>query len=818
MRRRDRGERGAGYALVALASLVAAAVLAAPVSAGAPVVTVPSDMTAEATSAAGAVVTFTVTSSDPAAVVTCDHNSGDVFPLGTTTVVSCSATNAAGETGTGQFHITVQDTTKPSVSTPGDITREADSAAGKTVTFSASASDAVDGSITPSCSPDSGATFAIGTTTVTCTATDAQGNTGSASFQITVTLVDTTPPVVTVPANITTQTTSASGKVVTFSASATDNIDGPRPTTCTPASGATFAIGTTTVTCTATDTHGNTGSASFQITVTLVDTTPPVVTVPANITREATSAAGAHVTFSASANDNIDGALGATCAPASGATFPIANTTVTCSATDAHGNTGSATFHVIVRDTTKPTVSVPDDMTLEATSAAGGSVTFTASADDAIDGSRPTICTPASGSTFAIATTKVTCTAADTHGNTGSASFNVTVKDTVGPEITVPSKTVVEATGPHGAIVTFTVSATDAIDGPVAPPIPCTPASGSTFALGTTKVTCTANDSHGNTGTGTFDVVVQDTTPPRLNVPGPTTLSTPDGGPLPRTQPSIAVFLASPKADDLVDGAVPVTNDAPASFPVGTTTITFTTHDAAENTVSATSTITVVFTPAAPPLVPLPPDTTPPPDPARVTATAANRKVVISWRAPSAADLDHYIVEQSLLESPPALVYTGTATTYTAASLTNGVQYRFVVVSVDRVGNKSTGAVVTATPVAPMLVRPADGAVIATLPVLVWKAVPTAAYYNVQLYRMLSLSAVGGPKILSAWPVPTSLRLKQTWRYNDATYRLSPGVYRWFVWPGLGPRADGKYGQLLGSSAFVVRRTSTPPAKPKKKP
>jgi len=399
-----------------------------------------------------------------------------------------------------------------------------------------------------------------------------------------------------------------------------------------------------------------------------------------------------------------------------------------------------------------------------------------------------------------------------------SRNLNVTVKDTVGPEITVPSKTVVEATGPHGAIVTFTVSATDAIDGPVAPPIPCTPASGSTFALGTTKVTCTANDSHGNTGTGTFDVVVQDTTPPRLNVPGPTTLSTPDGGPLPRTQPSIAVFLASPKADDLVDGAVPVTNDAPASFPVGTTTITFTTHDAAENTVSATSTITVVFTPAAPPLVPLPPDTTPPPDPARVTATAANRKVVISWRAPSAADLDHYIVEQSLRESPPALVYTGTATTYTAASLTNGVQYRFVVVSVDRVGNKSTGAVVTATPVAPMLVRPADGAVIATLPVLVWKAVPTAAYYNVQLYRMLSLSAVGGPKILSAWPVPTSLRLKQTWRYNDATYRLSPGVYRWFVWPGLGPRADGKYGQLLGSSAFVVRRTSTPPAKPKKKP
>jgi len=311
---------------------------------------------------------------------------------------------------------------------------------------------------------------------------------------------------------------------------------------------------------------------------------------------------------------------------------------------------------------------------------------------------------------------------------------------------------------------------------------------------------------------------VQDKTPPRLNIPAKITLSTPDGGALARTQTSIAAFLASPQANDLVNGAVPVTNDAPASFPVGTTTVTFTTHDAAANKVSATSQITVVYTPAAPPLVPPPSDTTPPPDPARVTATPSNKKIVISWQAPSAADLDHYIVEQSVPETPPAVVYTGTATTYTAASLTNGLQYRFVVVAVDRAGNQSTGTVVTGTPVAPMLVRPADGAVLAALPVLAWKPVPTAAYYNVQLYRMPSLSAVGGRKILSAWPAATSLGLKLTWRYNGASYQLSPGVYRWFVWPGLGARADGKYGPLLGSSSFIVRKKLTPPAKPKPKP
>ena len=91
---RGRRRRSAGFALAVLASLVAVALLAAPVSADVPVVTVPSDITAEATSGSGASVGFTVTS-DQGLSPTCDHNSGDVFPLGTTKV-TCSATNAGG--------------------------------------------------------------------------------------------------------------------------------------------------------------------------------------------------------------------------------------------------------------------------------------------------------------------------------------------------------------------------------------------------------------------------------------------------------------------------------------------------------------------------------------------------------------------------------------------------------------------------------------------------------------------------------------------------------------------------------------------------
>ncbi len=79
------------------------------------------------------------------------------------------------------------------------------------------------------------------------------------------TIADTTPPVLTVPGPIVVNAKSPAGRVVNFTATATDNID-PTPTVvCVPPSGSTFPIGTTTVTCTATDDSGNSTSASFTI-------------------------------------------------------------------------------------------------------------------------------------------------------------------------------------------------------------------------------------------------------------------------------------------------------------------------------------------------------------------------------------------------------------------------------------------------------------------------------------------------------------------------------------------------------------------------
>jgi hypothetical protein len=110
-------------------------------------------------------------------------------------------------------------------------------------------------------------------TTVQCTASDSHGNIAHGSF--TVNVRDTTPPALSLPANITAEATGPSGRVVSYTATSTDIVDGARPVTCDHASGSTFPLGTTTVQCTATDTHNNTAHGSF--TVTVRDTTPPVI-------------------------------------------------------------------------------------------------------------------------------------------------------------------------------------------------------------------------------------------------------------------------------------------------------------------------------------------------------------------------------------------------------------------------------------------------------------------------------------------------------------------------------------------------------------
>ena len=80
--------------------------------------------------------------------------------------------------------------------------------------------------------------------------------------------------------------------------------------------------------------------------------------------------------------------------------------------------------------------------------------------------------------------------------------------DTTPPAITLPATpAATEATGSSGATVTYgQATEVDIVDGPVTPT--CTPGSGTVFEVGTTAVTCYAQDTAGNVAISTFDVVV----------------------------------------------------------------------------------------------------------------------------------------------------------------------------------------------------------------------------------------------------------------------------------------------------------------------
>jgi hypothetical protein len=549
----------------------------------APSLQLPNAVNAAATGRGGAEVNFGASASDQvdgSLTPVCTPRSGSLFPLGST-LVNCVATDRAGNSTTGSFTVIVRDQTAPSVDVPDALTVQATSGAGAAVNFSASASDAVEGGLSAVCSPRSGTVFGFGSHTVTCRATDGSGNGASRSFTINV--VDTNSPTLNLPSTLNASATSANGAAVTFSASATDAVDGTIIVACTPRSGSVFGLGSTTVSCRATDSRGNQSNGSFSVVV--KDTTAPVISLPDAITTEATTPTGATVSFNSSARDAVDGTLSPNCSATSGATFPLGKTMVRCSVADKAGNTSSESFLITVQDTKAPVLKLPDSISAKATSKTGASVSFSASASDAVDQNVTPVCSPRSGAQFDFGDTTVTCRATDNSGNTATGSFKVNVLDTTPPVLTMPSNQSVEAIGPTGAPVQFNASATDGVDGAITPV--CDPRPGATFGLGTTTVTCRARDEAGNTTTESFRVTVVDSTAPVLSMPSNQTAEATSKSGVPVT------FAAS--ASDKVDGKVdPVCSTrSGAVFGLGTTTVTCRVTDKAGNTSSGSFSVIV---------------------------------------------------------------------------------------------------------------------------------------------------------------------------------------------------------------------------------
>jgi hypothetical protein len=153
----------------------------------------------------------------------------------------------------------------PVITVPADMTAEAQNFSGAAVAYTASAVDRNNRALAVACAPASGAIFEFGTTTVTCTAQDSEGRRSTKKFKVTV--VDSQAPIITVPGPQSVTTSVHSGKVVTYAASAADVVDGPVAVTCAPESGALFAVGTTTVSCTAQDRRYNKSTKTFNVMV-----------------------------------------------------------------------------------------------------------------------------------------------------------------------------------------------------------------------------------------------------------------------------------------------------------------------------------------------------------------------------------------------------------------------------------------------------------------------------------------------------------------------------------------------------------------------
>jgi len=238
------------------------------------------------------------------------------------------------------------ESTAPTITTPGPLTVEATGPQGAAAVFAATASDSDDAARPPSCSPSSGSAFPLGATTVTCVSSDTHWNFAKATFEISV--VDTTPPDLTVPDDYAVEATSPQGALLDPYVTAYDLVDGYQATIdCTPSIGSMVALGTTLVTCTASDLHGNTSaSASFHVTVT--DTTPPSM-YPDSLDGDATNPSGGRVNYHVLAYDAVDQAPNIDCSPAPGSFFSIGDTTIHCTASDFSHNSSKDTFTVHVR-------------------------------------------------------------------------------------------------------------------------------------------------------------------------------------------------------------------------------------------------------------------------------------------------------------------------------------------------------------------------------------------------------------------------------------------------------------------------------------
>ena len=410
--------------------------------------------------------------------LTVSHSPGQSFPVGVTGV-TYEARDSYGNLNSCQFRVDVRKTPAGAGCT-GDNTAPTFTGCPSSINIQATGAltpaswiqpTPVDGCypLTLSASHRPGQGFPAGSTTVTYTAKDGNGNSADCTFTVTVTannpcLEDGQNPVINnCPGNIYLPlNTTINGAVAIWnSPSAADNC-GVTSLTATHAPGAVFPAGVTTVTYTAKDAANHTATCSFNITVgndpCPGDVTPPTVSgCPANISMLTTGVTAVASWAAPVATDP--------CAPvtvnnnySSGTIFPLGVTNVTYQFADQKGNKATCSFTVTVQnacsvDNVAPVITgCPADIVVPAVSGSGVA-NWTAPA--ATDNCNLVVFTSSylPGASFPIGTTTVVYTAIDLKGNSSNCSFNVSVVDA--PGCTTNAAPIEGTTGVNPASVTL---------------------------------------------------------------------------------------------------------------------------------------------------------------------------------------------------------------------------------------------------------------------------------------------------------------------------------------------------------------------------
>ena len=543
-----------------------------------PTITCPADVSVSADAgvcSASNVSLGNPTTADNCGVATTTNDAPVSFSLGTTTV-TWTVTDNSGNTATCTQTVTVTDDEDPTITCPADVSVSADAGICSASNVSLGNPTTGDNCGVASTSNDAPVSFSLGTTTVTWTVTDNNGNTATCTQTVTVT--DDEDPTITCPADVSVSADAgvcSASNVSLGNPTTGDNCGVATTTNDAPVS---FSVGTTTVTWTVTDNSGNTATCTQTVTVT--DDENPSITCSAQSlnTDAGVCGAGSSSLTAPTTSDNCGVATVSNDAPV---TLPVGTTTVTWTVTDVNGNSATCAQTVTVTDNELPTITCPsavstnpDAGSCDATNVALGSPTTA-------DNCGVATTTNDAPSSFPTGNTTVTWTVTDANGNTATCTQIVTVVDNIIPTITCPATVSVNADS--GICTASNVSLGTPTTGDNCSVASVTNDAPVTFPLGSTTVTWTVTDASGNTSSCGQTVTVSDAENPTITCPADVTTS--GCGPT-------SVTLGTPTTADNCSVAT-TTNDAPALFPLGTTTVTWTVTDGSGNTATCTQTVTV---------------------------------------------------------------------------------------------------------------------------------------------------------------------------------------------------------------------------------